>query len=203
MYHKLVNILNIVLATNNKHKAEEFLKIIDSTRFSIQLQNDVLNADVEVDETGATLEENAYLKAIQIFNLCQIPTISDDTGLEIEALDGAPGVYSARYAGEHGNDKANRDKVLQELDGVVERKARFRTVICFHDGVRTLFAEGICYGQIAHAEKGDKGFGYDSIFLPDGKLLSFAEMPQDEKNSISHRRKALDNLREMLERYLE
>ena len=110
---------------------------------------------------------------------------------------------SARYAGEHGNDKANRDKVLHELNGVEERAARFRTVICFHDGVRTLFAEGVCHGQILQQEKGDHGFGYDSIFLPDGASESFAEMPHDQKNSMSHRKKALDALRQIFERYLE
>lgn len=195
--------MNIVLATNNKHKAQEFLHIIDPAHFHLLLQKDVLKNDVKVEETGMTLEENAYLKAIHIYNLCQIPTVSDDTGLEIDTLGGAPGVYSARYAGEHGNDKANRDKVLHELNGVEERAARFRTVICFHDGVRTLFAEGVCHGQILQQEKGDHGFGYDSIFLPDGASESFAEMPHDQKNSMSHRKKALDALRQIFERYLE
>ncbi len=193
--------MKIVLATNNRHKAEEISSILDSSKYDLLLQNEAIGGIYEVEEIGNSLEENAYLKAIQIYNICQTPTIADDTGLEISALEGAPGVHSARYAGEHGNDKANREKVLDELKDNSNRAAQFRTVLCFHDGVRTLFGEGICKGQILHNEIGEGGFGYDSIFVAEGQTLSFAEMSPIAKNEISHRRLAINSLLEIFERY--
>ncbi len=187
--------MKILLATNNKHKITEMQSILGSANLdSIELilPSDVLGEPLEVEETGATLEENAYLKAVALFTASGgIPSIADDTGLEVVSLDNLPGVKSARYAGEHGNDAANRAKILAELAGNSNRKAQFRTVICFHDGVRTLFAEGICEGEILTEERGAGGFGYDAIFKPDGKNESFAEMSSEEKNRISHRGRAL------------
>lgn len=189
--------MKVLLATNNKHKITEMQAIL-STVFGDSLEilkpADIFDSPPDVDETGETLEENAYLKAIALFSATGIPAIADDTGLEIFALDNRPGVNSARYSGEHGNDAANRQKVLKELSVIPERDAQFRTVICFHDGVRTLFAEGVCKGEILSEEKGDKGFGYDSIFRPNGSNHSFAEMPSSDKNAISHRGKALREL---------
>lgn len=194
--------IELVLATNNRHKAQEITSILGADNFSVYMLNDVTNVPIDVEESGATLEENAYIKAMAIFEHTTKPVIADDTGLEIDALEGGgPGVLSARYAGEHGNDAANRSKVLQELTNCADRTARFRTVLCYHDGIRTLFAEGICSGVILRAEKGDGGFGYDSIFQPNGHTQSFAEMSSIEKNEISHRRKALNALREIFTSY--
>lgn len=195
--------IKLVLATNNSHKAQEIKAILGEDTFTVYLLKEVTNVPIDVEESGATLEENAYIKAIAIFEHTLMPVIADDTGLEIEALDGgdAPGVLSARYAGEHGNDAANRSKVLQELEYCEHRSARFRTVLCYHDGIRTLFAEGICSGVILRAEKGDGGFGYDSIFQPNGHTKSFAEMSAGEKNDISHRRQALNALRDIFATY--
>ncbi|MBI3260109.1 MAG: RdgB/HAM1 family non-canonical purine NTP pyrophosphatase [Ignavibacteriae bacterium] len=196
--------MKVLLATNNKHKLSEMQSILISVfgeGLEILIPSDILDAALEVDETGTTLEDNAYLKAIALFSVTLIPTIADDTGLEIIALDNQPGVKSARYSGEHGNDAANREKVLNELSGNSNRKAQFRTVICFHDGVRTLFAEGICKGEILENERGSAGFGYDAIFKPDNSVLSFAEMPASEKNAISHRGLALQELVKVFEGY--
>ncbi len=189
--------MKVLLATNNKHKISEMQSILTTVfgdGLEIVTPADILEVPLEVEETGATLEENAYLKAIALFSTTGIPAIADDTGLEVHELNNQPGVTSARYSGEHGNDAANRQKVLTELSGNLNRNAQFRTVICFHDGVRTLFAEGVCKGEILVEEKGDKGFGYDSIFVPLGSRHSFAEMSASEKNAISHRGLALQEL---------
>ena len=189
--------MKVLLATNNKHKISEMQAILTSIfgdGLEILSPNEVLDTPLDVEETGSTLEENAYLKSIALFSATCIPAIADDTGLEVSALGNQPSVKSARYSGEHGNDAANRQKVLTELSDSQNRKAQFRTVICFHDGVRTLFSEGICKGEILSEEKGDNGFGYDSIFRPDESNLSFAEMASTEKNSISHRGRALQEL---------
>ncbi len=196
--------MKILLATNNKHKIAEMKSILASAFgeiVEVLLPSDILTEPLEVEETGITLEENAYLKAIALFAATGIPSIADDTGLEIEELGNLPGVNSARYAGGHGNDSLNRTKVLSELSGSSNRKAQFRTVICFHDGVRTLFAEGICSGEILEDERGTGGFGYDSIFKPTGNVLSFAEMSASEKNLISHRGRALQELGWLFEGY--
>lgn len=195
--------MHIVLATNNRHKAREILSILGEDRYQLLLQQEVIQEPLEVEETGATLEENAYLKALSVFIATGMPALADDTGLEIDALQGAPGVISARYAGEHGDDAKNRQKVLQELHNSDNRAAQFRTVICYHDGIRTLFAEGICSGRISEDERGEGGFGYDCIFIPTGERSTFAEMSQTQKNAISHRRNALIMLRSILERYQE
>jgi len=148
---------------------------------------------LDVVEDTDTLEGNAELKARAFFDKAQIPVIADDTGLEIDALDGRPGVYSARFAGEDVTYADNRRKALELLANIPDKKrtARFRTVICYFDGKRKEFIEGRCDGKIIFEDRGDAGFGYDQIFMPDGYDRTFAEMSADEKNAISHRNNIL------------
>ncbi|MEP7217630.1 MAG: RdgB/HAM1 family non-canonical purine NTP pyrophosphatase [Bacteroidota bacterium] len=196
--------MNILLATNNPHKAEELAAMLaghDGVRV-------ITLADLPVTlpepiEDGDTLEANAYIKAREIFNATGIPTIADDTGLEVDALGGAPGVYSARYAGPDATYAGNCAKLLTELATATGRAARFRTVICYTDSFRTLFAEGIVEGEIIEEPRGDGGFGYDPLFRPEGSARTFAEMPSWEKNAISHRGRAIAGIRETLAPYLE
>ncbi|MBS1536705.1 MAG: RdgB/HAM1 family non-canonical purine NTP pyrophosphatase [Bacteroidetes bacterium] len=196
--------MKIVLATNNSHKINEIQQIFNKSFLNeVEVINPstILEKPLEVDEIGLTLEENAYLKAIALFSATGIASLSDDTGLEIEALGNSPGVKSARYSGENATDIDNRRKVLNELTGTLNRLAQFRTVLCFYDGVRTIFSEGICKGEILLQERGEQGFGYDSIFKPSGLNKSFAEMPLHEKNLISHRGLALKNMMSVFENY--
>lgn len=185
--------MKILIASNNTHKIEELAGIFTTFSLPIELisQKSYFGEDSpEIDETGATLEENAFIKAKALFEMTQMPVISDDTGLEVYSLNMSPGVISARYAGEHGNDKANREKLLNELIIHDNRKARFRTVLHFMSHDKSLSAEGICEGVITKEEAGEKGFGYDSIFIPDGEEQTFAEMDSSRKNAMSHRAKA-------------
>lgn len=184
--------MTILLATNNLHKAEELSAILtESGKVTVLTLRDLPIAIPEPIEDGETLEANAYIKAVEIFQATGIPTIADDTGLEVAALDGAPGVYSARYAGPDATYSDNCQKLLNALAGQENRQAKFRTVLCYTDGFRTLFAEGMVDGVILHEARGHDGFGYDPIFLPGGHHLTFAEMSPDQKNSISHRGRAL------------
>ena len=190
--------MNIVLGSNNKHKAQEIQSIIDNIApdiIKICLPNQVSSEFFDVEETGDTLEQNALIKSTAFFKFTQIPTISDDTGLEIDFLNGEPGVKSARFSGVHGNDENNRKKVLDLLSNqpFENRKAKFRTVISYTDIDGSWYAEGICNGIISFVEKGSNGFGYDSIFIPNGYNCCFAEMDSELKNSISHRKKAIEN----------
>lgn len=190
--------ISILIASNNKHKASEINEIFDKlTPFKVNL---LLPADVglsglDVEESGLTLEDNAMLKAKAFYEKSGIPSFADDTGLEIDFLNGAPGVHSARFSGVHGNDPANRVKALQLLSGIeqTKRTARFRTVICYYDGNEAVFTVGICNGHISESEKGSGGFGYDSIFVPEGYSKTFAEMTPTEKNRLSHRSKAVNS----------
>ncbi|MES2765753.1 MAG: RdgB/HAM1 family non-canonical purine NTP pyrophosphatase [Bacteroidota bacterium] len=197
--------MTILLATGNAHKIEEITAVLktispDLTLYSLKdLQREITMPE----ETGATLEENAFLKAIGIFEATSVPCIADDTGLEIDLLHGAPGVYSARFAGDDANDKNNREKVLELLKSSENRAAKFRTVICFHDGMRTIFGEGEISGNILQEERGENGFGYDSIFVPEKSDRTFAEMNSDEKNSQSHRARALQDFSERFKRLFE
>ena len=170
--------------------------------FRIKILSEVLDELFDVVEDGLTLEENAFKKASEYHNLTVLPCFADDTGLEIDALNGEPGVHSARFAGEHGNDAENRKKVLYLLSNfpIEKRTAQFRTVICFYDGSKPYFIEGICKGKINFDEKGTNGFGYDSIFIPDGSTKTFAEMNPFEKNEISHRGKAIRNFVQFLKK---
>lgn len=192
----------IVLATHNKGKAKEMKNILSNINAEIITKSEIgIHEDPE--ETGDTLEENALIKGKAIYSICKLPVISDDTGLFVEALEGEPGVHSARYAGEEGNDSENRSKLLKELEGIRNRKAYFETVICFinNRGYES-FAKGRCYGNISTEEVGNNGFGYDCLFIPEGESRTFAQMDDEEKNSMSHGSKALENLRIVLEEYI-
>lgn len=197
--------MKIILATNNKHKFVEIQSKFKEHNLPFELESleQVSDEKFEIEETGSTLEENAFLKAKGIYEKLKIPTISDDTGLEVEILGGLPGVHSARFAGSQGNDKENRKKLLSMLTGVPleKRNARFRTVICFFDGTEPKFFEGVCKGKIIMTERGSFGFGYDSIFIPENFDKTFAEMELEEKNKISHRSKAISLLIDFLKNY--
>jgi XTP/dITP diphosphohydrolase len=188
----------LVFATNNPHKLLEVQHILGESFKLLSLQD--INLTDEIPEDHDTLEKNALQKAWYIYNKTAISCFADDTGLEVDALDGNPGVYSARYAGEGKNSKDNIKKLLKELQGVKNRKARFRTVIALIvDGNEHLF-EGIVNGLIIDYERGEDGFGYDPIFQPDGFSLTFAQMPLDQKNGISHRARAVNHLADFLKK---
>jgi XTP/dITP diphosphohydrolase len=179
----------IFFGTNNEHKLQEIRQILGHKYEVLSLKD--LGKDIDVEETEATLEGNAILKATSFFQYTGIPCFSDDTGLEVEALDGRPGVYSARYAGENCSYDDNVNKMLGEMKDKQNRKAQFRTVIAFFDGQQTLTFDGIVNGTIIQEKRGENGFGYDPIFLPDGYQETFAELSPEIKNSISHRGKAV------------
>jgi len=193
----------LVFATNNAHKLEEVDAILRQTQNDRQAQDDKriqllslndINCHDDIAETGITFNENASIKSHYIFNKYHVNCFGDDSGLEIDALNGEPGVYSARYAGEHGNHAANMAKVLEMLTGTSNRKARFRTVISLLWNGEEHFFEGTIEGTIRTELSGTAGFGYDPIFQPDGYDVTFAEMTLAEKNSISHRAIAVDKL---------
>jgi len=189
--------VELVFATNNSHKLNE-LRAIVGNRFSI-ISLKELGCFDEIPETGTTLTENALQKANYIHERYHCNCFADDTGLEIEALDGSPGVYSARYAGEHCSFKDNIQKVLQELQGVKNRKACFITVIALILNGKNYLFEGRIKGEIIEKEEGNKGFGYDPVFKPLGFNKTFAEMDEVKKNSISHRALATKKLNDFLQ----
>ena len=182
----------IIFATNNEHKIKEIQSLVGSDFTIITLEQ--AGIDIDIPEPHDTLQENAYEKAITIENITKQNCFSEDTGLEIEALNGEPGVKSARYAGGDRNFQANIDKVLEKLNGSTHRKAQFRTVICLLWNKEVFYFEGICKGRIAETMHGGEGFGYDPIFIPEGASKSFAEMTMEEKNKFSHRQKAVTQL---------
>lgn len=187
----------LVFATNNAHKLEEIRAILGD-RIEILSLNDI-NCHADIPETADTLQGNAALKAQYIYENYGLDCFADDTGLEVEALNGAPGIYSARYAGGEGHDsEANMKKLLSEMQDKENRNARFRTVICLIEGGKEHFFEGIVNGSIILERKGGAGFGYDPIFMPDGYSETFAEMGNDEKNKISHRARAVQKLCEYI-----
>ena len=187
----------IVFATNNKHKLDEIREILGA-RFDVVSLKDI-GCDVDIPETGDTLEENALMKAEYVKQHFGMDCFADDTGLEVEALDGAPGVHSARYAeGTDHDSNANMEKLLRELGNNNNRKARFRTVIALLLNGETHQFEGIVNGRIAFEKHGTEGFGYDPIFVPDGYQHSFAELGMDVKNHISHRARAVAQLADFL-----
>ncbi len=189
----------LVFATNNAHKLEEVAAILGE-KIELFSLNDI-GCHTDIPETAATLEGNALLKSSFIFKNYGLNCFADDTGLEVEALDGAPGVYSARYAGGEGHDsQANMLKLLRDLEGKENRKAQFRTAISLIlDGKEYLF-EGVIKGEIIKEKRGDSGFGYDPIFKPEGYDKTFAELGNDIKNKISHRALAVQKLCEFLQR---
>lgn len=184
--------MKLIFATNNRHKIEELKEVVDS-KFELLTLSEA-GIDQEIPEPYDTLEENASEKSRTIFRLTGLNCFADDTGLEVDALNGEPGVKSARYAGDERSFEKNTEKLLQKLSGETNRKAKFRSVISLVlDGHEYLF-EGICPGQIAEHPRGKMGFGYDPVFVPDGESRTFAEMTLMEKNFFNHRRIAMDKL---------
>ena len=195
--------MKLVLASKNAHKLVEMKDILSQLGVEVVLESEV-GVDVDVEETGATFEENAYLKAHAVMEASGLPAIADDSGLCVDALNGAPGVYSARYGGP-GLDDAGRYKLLLEnMRGQLDRRCKFVSAICccFPNGDR-VEARGECAGTLAYAPKGADGFGYDPIFFVPGLKRTFAELSPEEKNAISHRGNALKAFREKLETYLK
>ncbi|MDM1063742.1 RdgB/HAM1 family non-canonical purine NTP pyrophosphatase [Empedobacter falsenii] len=187
--------MELIFATHNNNKVKEVTKMLPSY-LSMKSLTDINFFD-EIEETGTTFEENAQLKAKTIFDKTGKNIFADDSGLVIEALDGAPGVYSARYAGT-GKDEDNIAKALKELEGKTNRKAYFISIFCLILDGKEYFFEGRVNGTIATEIMGDNGFGYDPIFIPDGFSKSFAQMSPEEKNAISHRGKAVEKLNDFL-----
>lgn len=175
----------LLFGTNNANKLREIREIVGEHYDVLSLAD--VGIDMDVEETETTLHGNAFLKAHAFYKASGLPTFSDDSGLEVDALNGAPGVYSARYAGEGCSSADNVAKMLREMQGKEQRQARFRTVIAFVDGKQELAFEGSIEGEITKSPSGEKGFGYDPIFLPGNSDLTFAEMSPEAKNAISHR----------------
>jgi XTP/dITP diphosphohydrolase len=182
----------LVFATNNNHKLQEVSAKITGGIKLLSLSD--IGCTDDIAETGLTFAENASIKSNYIYQRYQLNCFGDDSGLEIDALNGEPGIYSARYAGTHGDHQANIDKVLAGLNGVSNRSARFRTVISLIWQRQEHFFDGTVEGTIRHERSGTEGFGYDPIFEPAGYNITFAEMSMDEKNKISHRGRAVDQL---------
>ena len=188
--------MKLVFATNNKHKLQEVRDIVGDRVEVLSLAD--IGCHDDIPETADTLQGNALIKARHIYEKYGLDCFADDTGLEVEALDGAPGVYSARYAGEECDSEANMQKLLQNLTGKTNRNAQFRTVIALIiNGEEKLF-NGIVKGAIATEKKGDSGFGYDPVFVPEGYSESFAQMSSEMKNSMSHRFRATLQLGDFL-----
>lgn len=189
--------MKLVFATNNKHKLDEVRKITSHHPVEIVSLAEI-NCFDDIPETADTLEGNAFQKAHYIQEKFGLNCFADDTGLEVEALNNAPGVYSARYAGPGHDSEANMKKLLHEMEGMENRKARFRTVIALVWNGKTYTFDGIVNGTITTAKRGENGFGYDPIFIPEGYDQTFAELGDNIKNQISHRAKAVEKLDEFL-----
>lgn len=189
--------MKLVFATNNKHKLDEVRKITSHHPVEIVSLAEI-NCFDDIPETAGTLEGNALQKAHYIQEKFGLNCFADDTGLEVEALNNAPGVYSARYAGPGHDSEANMKKLLHEMEGMENRKARFRTVIALVWNGKTYTFDGIVNGTITTTKRGENGFGYDPIFIPEGYEQTFAELGNDIKNQISHRAKAVEKLDEFL-----
>ena len=184
--------MKLVFATNNRHKLEEVQKMLPNSIQLLSLKE--IDCFDDIEETAMTLEGNASLKADYITEKYGYGCFADDTGLEVNSLNGDPGVFSARYAGKHGDSEKNMQKVLENLADKKDRTAQFRTVIALNLNNEQVFFEGICKGEIITEKSGKEGFGYDPIFKPKGHSLTFAEMTSEEKNKISHRGIAVDKL---------
>ena len=193
--------MKLVFATNNKHKLQEVRDILGDRVEVLSLSD--INCHDDIPETADTLQGNAIMKAQYIYEKFGVDCFADDTGLEVEALNGEPGVYSARYAGDGHDSEANMNKLLQNLTGENNRRAQFRTVIALIiKGEENTF-DGIVKGEITEEKRGDYGFGYDPIFIPEGFSKSFAQMTNEEKNSISHRFRATEKLNDYLKKIYE
>jgi len=184
--------IRIIFATNNQHKADEIRSVLPAGISIVTLKE--ARIDIDIPEPFDTLHENASAKARTIYEIAKTSCFSEDTGLEVYSLNNEPGVHSARYAGEEKSFDKNIDKLLLNLKEKQDRKARFRTVICLDLDGTEYFFEGVCEGKIIEERRGEKGFGYDPVFVPDGSELSFAQMSMEEKNRVSHRKKATDLL---------
>lgn len=192
--------MKLILATNNQHKLTEFRRVLDPIGVTVISQNEA-GISVDVEETGKTFEENAKLKADAIYQLTELPTVADDSGLEVDILDNAPGVYTARYAGENATDADRYNKLLGEMKAVkdADRTARFVCVLYYidSDGVGHSM-RGECFGKIGYEPKGENGFGYDPVFMVGNK--SFSELLPEEKDAVSHRGKALQMLADLIQK---
>lgn len=184
--------MKLIFASHNEHKTTEIRQLLPPEIQLLSLND--LNYHDEIEESAATLEGNALLKATHVFTLFKLPCFADDSGLEVEALDNRPGVYSARYAGEPKNDDRNIVKLLDDLKESTNRSARFRTVITLILPTTSLSFEGIIEGEITHEKKGSNGFGYDPVFQPIESSITFAQMSMEQKNTISHRALALEKM---------
>ena len=189
--------MEILLATHNQHKKEEIQQILGSN-YQVTSLTDYHIFD-EIEENGTTFHENALIKAKYCFEKTGKPSVGDDSGLVIPALDGRPGIFSARYAGAH-DFEANMQKVLTEMQDMENREAYFITVMCLVNEMGKNYFEGRVYGTISKEKRGEKGFGYDPIFIPKGYEISFAEMSPEEKNRISHRQEAVAKFLEFLKK---
>lgn len=190
----------IVLASRNPNKIEELRELLSLPDLRVLSTADFPELE-EVDEDALTLEGNALKKAHYVAMVTGLPSLADDTGLEVAALNGAPGVYSARYAGEQASYDDNVEKLLSEMEDIEQRNAQFRTAVAFVDADKHWIFEGVCTGQISRYRKGVKGFGYDPIFMPDGFEQSFAEMGSEQKNNISHRGLAMKEVVAFLQKW--
>ncbi len=189
----------LVLATRNPGKVAELRTLMADLPIALVPASEVAGAPA-VEEDRPTLRGNAEKKAAALHAHTGLPALADDTGLEVAALDGRPGVHTARFAGPDADGAANRAHLLRALDGRTDRAARFRTVLAYVTGDGARFFEGTCPGVITRDERGEAGFGYDAVFVPKGHTQTFAEMPAETKNAVSHRRRALDAFRAYLER---
>lgn len=195
----------LVVASSNKHKIDEISKVTKKFGIDVISRDDAgIPIEFDIEENGSTFEENSYIKAKAIMDICGKPTIADDSGLMVEALGGAPGVYSARFAGEDQNDERNNEKLKDLLKDVSykDRRAKFISVITllFPDG-RKIVVRGECPGHIIEEERGHNGFGYDPLFVPEGYGSTFGMLSPEVKNEISHRAMALKSLAKELENY--
>ena len=193
----------LVLATGNPAKVRELNQLLEGRGWKVRALSEFTD-DIDVEENGSTLAENAEIKARHAFEATGLPSLADDTGLEVDALSGRPGVHSARYASPQGGAEQNRRKLLEELGGISDparRTARFRTTLVYIEAQNRIHRfEGICEGRILTEERGDGGFGYDPLFVPEGHSETFAEMDSALKNSISHRGRALQKFLEEMAR---
>ena len=194
----------LVVSTGNKHKVDEIKKILSELDIEVLSKNDAAIEDFDVIEDGNTLEDNSIKKAKALADRTNFMIIADDSGLFVNALNGEPGVYSSRYAGEDGNDAKNNIKLLENLKDKEDRSAAFKTVITLITEDKKLYTvEGICPGTIGFEPSGDNGFGYDPLFIPEGYNETFAQLGEEIKNKISHRALALENLKIMLKDIME
>ncbi|MBK8546842.1 MAG: RdgB/HAM1 family non-canonical purine NTP pyrophosphatase [Saprospiraceae bacterium] len=187
----------LIFATKNINKSSELKEILHGTNYKVLDLND-LGFNGEIDESGSTIHDNAKIKAFYLYEKTQKPSLSEDTGLEVDELEGEPGVYSARYAGLQRSDADNVNKLLEKMKQVSDRSAQFRTVIALATSENVFYFEGIVRGKIAESPMGHGGFGYDPVFIPEGYDKTFGELSKEIKNKISHRAKALEKLIEFL-----